>query len=321
MNFGFEIHTVMPYLPLPDNAARQAIDSAVIFRAWLSAAAEARRFAGGMYFKREGDYEYLVKTSPTNRQQRLGRRSPETEATYLSFTEAKQAAQKRNKSLGSALQEAERMNKALKVGRAPNLVVDVLNALEASGLSPHFTVVGTHALYAYEAAASVRIEAGAMATQDVDLLWDARERVQFLGTMDKLDSSVLKILQQVDPSFRRMDTQLESVINDKGFMIDFLRRRAVDGDPHPFRSTDDESDLWPVQAARAEAFLNTPRFEQPIVSVTGRMALMRTVAPRVFVDFKYWMPELDDRPPAKRRRDRLQAEIVQRLLDEKQLLV
>lgn len=310
----------MHYLPIPDSAARQAIDSSAVFQAWLSAAAEARRYAGGMYFKREGEYEYLVKTSPNNRQQRLGPRSPETEAAYQSFTNAKRDAQERSKALSTALHEAERMNKALKVGRAPNLVVDVLNVLEASGLSPHFTVVGTHALYAYEAAASVRIEAGAMATQDVDLLWDARKRVQFLGTMDKLDSSMLKILQQVDPSFRRMDTQLESVINDKGFMIDFLRRMAVDGDPHPFRFTDDEGDLWPVQAARAEAFLNTPAFEQPIASVTGRMALMRTIAPQVFVDFKRWMSDLDNRPAGKRRRDRLQADIVQQMLDEKLLL-
>lgn len=310
----------MNYFPIADNAARQAIDSAAIFQAWLTAAADTRRFAGGMYFKREGGYEYLVKTAPDNRQQRLGRRSPETEATYQAFLDGKQVAQERSRSLGDALHEAERMNRALKVGRAPNLVVEVLGALEAAGLSPHFTVVGTHALYAYEAAASVRIEAGAMATQDVDLLWDARKRVQFVGAMDRLDSSMLKLLQRVDPSFRRMDTQLESVINDKGFMIDFLRRMAVDGDPHPFRFTDDEDDIWPVQAARAEAFLNTPRFEQPIVSVTGRMALMRTIAPQVFVDFKRWMSELKERPAAKRRRDQLQANIVQQLLDERLLL-
>ena len=32
----------------------------------------------------------------------------------------------------------------------------------------------------------------------------------------------------------------------------------------------------------------------PIVSVTGRMALMRTIAPAVFVDFKRWMATLDE---------------------------
>jgi hypothetical protein len=306
----------MNFLPLPDNAARQAIDSAGVFHEWLRASADARRFAGSMYFKREGDYEYLVKTLPGKRQQRLGARSPDTEAACAAYNDSRTKALQRSQSLQEALREAERLNKALKVGRVPNVVVSVLNELEAAGLGQHFTVVGTHALYAYEMAASVRMEAGALATQDVDLLWDARKRVQFVGAMDKQGSSMLKLLQRADPSFQRMDSQLESAINDKGFMVDFLRRMAVDGDPHPFRFTEDEDDIWPVQAQRADAFLSTPRFEQAIVSVTGRMALMRTIAPQVFVDFKRWMAELDTRPAGKRRRDKLQADIVQRMLGE-----
>lgn len=306
----------MNYLPISDNATRQAIDGAAIHQEWLRAADAARQVAGGMYFKREGDYEYLVKTSPDNRQQRLGRRTPEAEATYQAFMQAKQQAEARKRSLDEALREAERMNKALKVGHVPNVVVSVLNTLDAAGLGEHFTVVGTHALYAYEMAASVRIQAGALATQDVDLLWDARKRVQFIGRMNRLDGSMLKVLQGADRSFRRMDNQLESAINDKGFMVDFLRRVAVDGDPHPFRFTDDEGDIWPVQAQRAEMFLHTARFEQTVVSVTGRMALMRTIAPSVFVEFKRWMAGLESRPAGKRRRDVLQASIVQQMLDE-----
>lgn len=306
----------MNYLPLSDNATRQAIDGAAIHHEWMRAAASARQMAGGMYFKREGDYEYLVKTSPDNRQQRLGRRTPDAEATYQAFMQAKQEAEARKRSLDEALREAERMNKALKVGRVPNVVVSVLNTLEAAGLGEHFTVIGTHALYAYETAASVRIQAGALATQDVDLLWDARKRVQFVSRMSRLDGSMLAVLQRADRSFRRMDNQLESAINDKGFMVDFLRRVAVDGDPHPFRFTDDEGDIWPVQAQRAEMFLHTARFEQTVVSVTGRMALMRTIAPSVFVEFKQWMAGLPSRPAGKRRRDALQANIVQQMLDE-----
>ncbi len=46
---------------------------------------------------------------------------------------------------------------------------------------------------------------------------------------------------------------------------------------------------------------------------------MRTVSPSVFVAFKRWMAELDNRPAGKRRRDKSQADIVQQLLDEKSL--
>jgi hypothetical protein len=236
------------------------------------------------------------------------------------FTEVKQSVGARQRSLRDRRGEAERLNKALRVGRVPNLVVDVLNQLGLAGLSEHFTVVGTHALYAYETAASVRIEAGALATQDVDRLWDARKRVQFASTMCQLDSSLLKLLQRADPSFLRMEGQLESAVNDKGFMVDFIRRMAADGDPHPFRFTEDEGDLWPVQAQRAEDFLNMPSYERVVFSITGRMALMRTVSPAVFVAFKRWMAELDNRSAGKRRRDQLQADIVQELLDEGMLL-
>ena len=309
----------MSHLPLSDNAARQAIDSEAIYREWLRVAHEAQKFAGGMYFKREGPYEYLVKTSRDNRQTRLGVRDDRTEKTWKAFTDGKQRTEERLRSLRESLREAERLNKALRVGRVPNLVVDILNELELAQLGAYFTVVGTHALYAYEAAAFVRIDAGALATQDVDLLWDARKRVQFASTMSKLDTSLLKVLKRADPSFQRMDGQIESAINDKGFMVDFLRRMVAQGDPHPYRFTEDEDDLWPVQARRAEDFLNAPRFEQVIFSTTGRMALMRTVAPAVFVAFKRWMAELDNRPAGKRRRDLLQADIVQQLLDEKVL--
>lgn len=310
----------MRYTELPEDAVRQSIDSVATYHEWRRSREAASKFAGGMYFKREGAYEYLVKTSPDNRQQRLGRRNEEAEAILNAFVQGKRVAEERFTALKESLRKAERLNKAQRVGRVPDVVVAVLNALDTAGLAEHFTVVGTHALYAYEAAAAVRIQAGALATQDVDLLWDARKRVQFVSVIKRLDSSILDILQRADKTFTRMEGQLESAINDKGFMVDFLRREAVADDPHPFRFSENEADLWPVQAQRAQAFLNQPLFEQVVVSTTGRMALMRTVSPQVFVDFKLWMAELPTRPAGKRRRDRLQAEIVAQLMRDNLLV-
>ena len=51
------------------------------------------------------------------------------------------------------------------------------------------------------------------------------------------------------------------------------------------------------------------------------MALMSTIAPISFVEFKRWLAEAaPQREPAKRRRDRLQADIVQDLLDQRLLM-
>jgi len=77
--------------------------------------------------------------------------------------------------------------------------------------------------------------------------------------------------------------------------------------------------LLGVQAQRAEAFHNAEKYERVVFWFTGRMALMRTVSPAVFVAFKRWMAELDNRPAGMRRRDKLQADIVQQMLDEKAL--
>ena len=311
----------MDYIPLSDNAARQVIDSMTIFDEFVRVKNQARPYAGGMYWKRQGDYEYLVKTLPDNHQRRMGPRSPETEKVHEEFTARKREFEARLKSLRGALTDAERLNKALKAGRVPSMVVSVLQTLEDAGLGQHFTVVGTHALYAYETAASVRIVQGALATQDVDLLWDARRRVRFMTDLGKLDSSMLRVLQQADATFLRKEGQNETAINAKGFEVDFLRRQPEGDDPHPFRFSDDEDDLWPVQAVRASVLTNAPRFEHMVISATGRMTLMRTIAPQSFIEFKRWMAaKVPQRLESKRRRDLRQAEIVQALLDEGLLL-
>jgi hypothetical protein len=251
----------------------------------------------------------------------VGPRSPDTEKIYDEFTARKRELEGRLKSLRGALTDAERLNKALKAGRVPNMVVSLLQTLEDAGLSQHFTVVGTHALYAYETAAGVRIVQGALATQDVDLLWDARKRVRFMTDIGRLGSSMLRVLQQADATFVRKEGQLETAINAKGFEVDFLRRQPEGDDPHPFRFSDDEDDLWPVQAVRASVLTNAPRFEHVVISATGRMALMRTVAPESFIEFKRWMvAKVPQRLESKRRRDLRQADIVQALLDKGLLL-
>lgn len=311
----------MDYLPLSDNAARQVIDSTTVFNEFVRVQAQARQYAGGMYWKRQQGYQYLVKTQPDNRQQRIGPRTPETERIFEEFTARKSEIEARLKSLKGALTDAERMNKALKAGRVPSMVVSVLQVIENAGLGEHFTVVGTHALYAYETAAGVRIVQGALATQDVDLLWDARRRVRFVTDLGKLDLSMLRVLQRADRTFQRKEGQNETAINAKGFEVDFLRRQPEGDDPHPFRFSDDESDLWPVQALRASVLTNAPRFEHVVISATGRMTLMRTIAPEAFVEFKRWMAaKAPHRPEPKRQRDRRQAAIVQALLDEGLLL-
>ncbi len=302
---------------ISDDARRQYIDVKAVFKAWEAARDAASQVRGGMFWKNQGGNDYLIRTSTNNSQKSLGPRSAETIRIFENFTARKKETEQRLSDLTEELKRHQKMNRALDVGRAPRLMVDTLARLAKAGLNKHFTIIGTHALYAYEAETGTRIgEVAAMATRDIDLLWDTRKRIEFAGHMKMLGSSMLELLKKVDSTFELIDGQNYTAVNNKGFEIDIIRREAKDLDPHPLRLTNAEEEFSAVQAKNAELLLNAKRFSSIVVSTSGHMARMETVSPLAFVKFKRWMAEQPDRDKLKRKRDILQAEVVKELVDE-----
>ena len=303
------------FIELDEDAQRQYIDARAVFNAWEDASRAAAEVRGGMYWQTKHGKDYLIRTSASNSQKSLGPRSPEKEEIYRRFIERKDLAERRVVDLKEELVKQQKFNKVLRVGRAPNLLVGILNELYKSGLADYFTVVGTHALYAYEAEAGLRILGkAALATRDVDLLWDIQKRISFVTQMQNLDTSFLNLLKKIDSSFRRLDDHRHTARNNKGFEVDLIRRLRKDGDPHPVQITDDEDDFYVVEAESAESLQGASQFQTIIVSTSGQMARMRTVTPVVFAKTKRWLSELDTRETVKRQRDKLQAEIVEKLI-------
>lgn len=273
--------------------ARQYIDAVSVFEALEEAQAEASHVRGGMYWHAgppsSPESKYLVRTTPAGSETSLGPCTPETEAIYARFTQRKRESAERVSGLKTALEQQQRLNRALRVGRVDPLVVALLGRLASTRLSPHFKVVGTHALYAYETAAGVRLDSGTVATRDIDLLWDTRKRLQFSTQLARVDSSMLGVLKKVDPTFRIRQSQKYTAVNQDGFEVDIIRR--------------------------ANVLLDAPGFSAVIVATNGTMARMDTVHPATFVAFKRWMADQTGREALKRRRDALQADAVQSLME------
>lgn len=307
---------MLEFKDIGDDARRQYIDARSAFEALEAAQAEATGVRGGMYWKTVNGSDYLVRTSARNAQKSLGPRSAETEAMYASFMARKEQSDTRVKSLAAAVQRQQRMNRALFVGRVPTVVVDILNMMHRQNVAEHFTVVGTHAIYAYEAAAGVRVESAAIATRDVDLLWDTPKRFKLATQLKRLDSSMLALLRKVDKTFALRDGQPYTAVNSQGFEVDILRREVQEQDPHPAQLSDTEEDFWVVQARNAEQLVSAPRFSSVVVAANGTMARMNTVHPLAFVRFKRWLAQRPDRDPLKVARDKLQADTVAQLVDE-----
>ena len=318
------------YIPINNDAARQYIDARQAFLALRDAQRDARQVRGGMYW--HGRSDSLTRTSSYGAEKSLGMRSSETEKIYADFMARKAELTQRVDDLKIQRRRHERVNKALYVGRVDPTVIELLTRLESAALAEYFHVVGTHALYAYETVAGVRFDPNVTATRDIDLLWDVRKRMSFWTQMERLDSSFLALLKKVDSSFRIRQSQRYTAVNAEGFEVDILRRMREGDDPHPIKisertkgeqavgKTTALEELSVVQAARADVFLNTPSFEAVIVDRNGRMAMMRTIQPKVFVEFKRWMSGLPDREAIKRQRDAAQAKAVQDLLDEERLM-
>lgn len=306
----------MDAIALTEDQLRQYIDAEAAFSAWEQARQAAGEVRGSMFWRQDRGLSYLVRANTAARQTRLGPRSAETEALYERFTARKQQLEDRLAQLRQTLTRHERLNRALRVGRCPAILVAILQRFDQHGLSQHLLTVGTHALYAYEAAAGVRVAPQALATQDVDLLFDTRQRVTFFARLEAADTSFIDILRKADKTFEVRPDQLQTAVNAQGFEVDVIRRDARDEDPHPLRMSHKEEDLWAVQVASGERLLSARRFSQVVVASNGAMARMHTVAPADFIQVKQALARNATRDPLKKPKDALQARMVQQLVDD-----
>lgn len=304
------------FVELSEAQLRQLSDAQAVFSNLAEARKSAAAVRGSMRWKKVNGKEYLVRVSTKGAEKSLGLRDADTEAMYTSFHQRKTQAETRYKAMLKRSEEMQRLNRAHRVGRTPSIVVKCLKAIDEAGLSDQFVIVGTHAMYAYETAAGVRVESGALATQDLDMLFDMNKLKAFVVQMNQSETrSLIQVLRKADPSFRVRQDKLETAVNDDGFEIDLIRRQAVDDDPHPLRMSDDEDDFWAVQADQGQRITSGPKFSQMVISATGEMAMMRTLHPLEFISLKDELSKRYGRDPHKAPKDGLQAATVQKLWD------
>lgn len=295
--------------------ARQAVDCRQIFDAMRAAEADlTRRFAGSMAWKTVSGQDYLYRRRGKV-ERSLGPRSAETEAVEAAFRDGKARAEDMAQGLRARLERMAPVNVALRLGRVPNVVARVLRRLDEQGLlGPRIAVVGTNALFAYEAAAGVQFGSGLLATVDVDLALDARRSLTLATEMQP--DGLLGLLRKIDRSFAiRRDGDFRAVNRD-GFMVDLitaaprdLRRRMA----APRLSVGVE-DLEAAEIGKLQWLVEAPRFTATAIAENGLPVRMVAADPRFFAAHKLWLAEREDREPEKRGRDRLQGAAVAGLL-------
>ncbi|PWF55415.1 GSU2403 family nucleotidyltransferase fold protein [Massilia glaciei] len=302
---------------LEGGARRQYINARQVFLGLRQAEKEVKSFEGTMFWREVDGRGYLIRAARGGAQKGFGARSPDTELIFEKFHSRKNELEQRLANLREKMAQNVRLNKAMLLERVDKTIIDILNAITDSGLDQCLTVVGTNALYAYEAAAGVRIDDEHLATEDLDLLWDNRKRLT-LATREKITpTGLLGLLKRVDKTFELLrPTQLYTAMNAAGYQIDIIRRLGPGSDREPAQLIENSEDFWAVSARNADWLLSAPKFEAVVVGTNGEMANMMTVDPRAFALFKVWMAQDRDREPLKKTRDANQAKVVVQLIQK-----
>jgi len=296
--------------------ARIFIDASQLYDGFREAYHNAYAYRGGMHWKKAKGKQYLFRSrGGYGAGKSLGPKSPETEHIYQKFHQNSAAAKARLKNMKRKILEHARYCKAAKINRVPDIVTKILRELDQRKLlGDHIVILGTNALYAYEAAAGVRFDSGLIATMDVDLLWDVRKRLMLAIKEDGDPGDFIDVLRKADKTFQIFQKQQFRVVNKDGYMVDLLKAM-------PSRMTDREKDriggkddLIAVEIMNLSWLLSSPKFEQVVIGTDGVPARMVVPDPRAFALHKFWVSQRDDREPAKKNRDASQALAVAKLV-------
>jgi hypothetical protein len=311
---------MMEFQELNADQRREAVNTQQRYAAYREARERAKAYRGSMVWSEIKGRDYLVRShydkSGVRRQTSLGPRSHDTEAIKIEYERGRSDAQSRLKNLQAAVARQSAINRAIGLGRVPLIGAKIIRALDqAAMLGSGIRVLGTNAIYAYEAAAGVHVDPGLTTTGDIDLLFDARGGLTFVAEEDVSQRSLLRLLQKIDHSFER-STQTFRAINSDGYLVDLIKPLRNPPWTDESQQVGGADDLLAAEIEGLAWHENAPSFEGIAIDEKGEPCRIVATDPRVWVPHKLWLSKRQDREPVKRRRDEAQARAIGRLVAE-----
>jgi hypothetical protein len=309
----------MEFQELNNDQRREAVNTQQRYAAHREAKARLDAYRGSMVWNEIKGHQYLVRSfydkAGIRRQSSLGTRTPDTEHTKHEYERGRDEAEARFKDIKVVLERQTAINRAVGLGRVPLIGAKIIRALDTAGmLGAGIRVLGTNAIYAYEAAAGVRIDPGLTTTEDIDLLFDSRGGLVFAATEDISEQSLLQILRKVDRNFEKTNQTFRAVNRD-GYLVDLIKplrtppwtddRNIVGKDPDDLTAAEIEGLAWHESA---------PSFESIAIDEKGGPLRIVATDPRVWAAHKFWLSKRQDRNAIKRKRDEAQAQVIGQLV-------
>jgi hypothetical protein len=295
----------MNFAELSNEQRRQLIDAQQAYAAWRPASRGLSEL-GSLIWQTSKGKRYLVEQHHKIRKS-LGRETPELRKRKQEHDAKRAALKSRISALKKRLNQMAPVNRALGLGRMPKVAAGILRELDRESLlGTHIIVIGTNALFAYEAATGTVLSSEHVATTDADLLWDSSQSLLLAATGVKREG-LLGILKRVDHSFSA-DYGLNPT-NKDGYIVDLLCPETDD-----FQTMRVGADIEATQMPGVDWLIAAPQLEAIIVGEDGRPVRIVVPEPRTFALHKLWVASRSDRQPPKRARDRAHAFLVAELV-------
>jgi hypothetical protein len=193
---------------LNNDQRREFVNTRQRFETWRDVHSRLKASRGSMVWIESKGNTYLAHSSyeksGLRKQRSLGPRSAETEKIKSGFERGRDEIQQRRKEIDLVMDRQAAINRAVGLGRVPLIGARIIRAVERTEtLGAGLRVVGTNAIFAYEATAGVTVDPGLTATGDLDFLMDTRGGLRFVVSDDVPDKTLLSVLKTVDKSFER----------------------------------------------------------------------------------------------------------------------
>lgn len=276
-------------IPLNDQQRLFLVESSQLYEAWRDATRQAVSYRYGMKWVKSKGNDYLVRLHDAKGNGRsLGVRSPETETKYEAFMAGKQRVKERLVGLGERLKDQARLNRAVRLGRLPSIVGEILLGIDSAGVGSEFCVVGTHALFAYETMAAVQFPVELLASGDADTFYGPARQISIIARgID--EESIIGLLRKVDKSFEAIRAQGFRAVNKNGFIVDMI---VPPMDIHRGESTQlSPDDLVAAELPSLQWLANSPKVEVVSIAANGKAIPMLVPDPRVFAIYKAWLSQ------------------------------
>ena len=294
-----------------ENQQRTLNRAVEAYHAYLEAVQAGRPLKGGMHWKKIKGREYLYKyRDRSGHGSSLGPRSPHTERLWAEFGRQRREIAALLSARRQQLAEAARFCRAALIHRVPQPVTRILRYLPAGDLTAApLMVIDTHALHAFEFAAGVFIDA----PRDSPLIEGAASGLTLAAAAEVAPDAFLRLLRRADRSYEILPGDGLAAVNKLGFRVRLLRPPTAHSG-HRMMVRNAPGLTVPDESGDLAALMAAPKFSQVVIGRRGDPVTMTVPDPRALALHQLWLSQRQDREPAARERDRVQAAALAELI-------